>query len=66
MHLLEWAVTPFRYGFHRPILVAILLQHRQNDLEKIHENDTYTFCSYLYQELLLRFLDYYAVLPSGH
>ncbi|EDV28883.1 uncharacterized protein TRIADDRAFT_52197 [Trichoplax adhaerens] len=63
MHLLEWAVTPFRYGFHRPILVAILLERRQGDLERMNENDA--ICNHLYyQELLLRFLDYYAILPS--
>ena len=36
MLLCQWAVTPYRSGEHRPLVVAMLLRQRQDDIMKVH------------------------------
>ena len=36
MLLCQWAVTPYRSGEHRPLVVAMLLRQRQDDIVKVH------------------------------
>ena len=36
MLLCQWAVTPYRSGEHRPLVVAMLLRQRQDDVMKVH------------------------------
>ena len=35
MLLCQWAVTPYRSGEHRPLVVAMLLRQRQDDIMKV-------------------------------
>lgn len=35
MLLCQWAVTPYRSGGHRPLVVAMLLRQRQEDILKV-------------------------------
>ena len=35
MLLCQWAVTPYRSGEHRPLVVAMLLRQRQEDIMKV-------------------------------
>ena len=35
MLLCQWAVTPYRSGEHRPLVVAMLLRQRQDDVMKV-------------------------------
>ena len=36
MLLCQWAVTPYRSGEHRPLVVAMLLRQRQDDIMKVN------------------------------
>ena len=37
MLLCQWAVTPYRSGEHRPLVVAMLLRQRQEDILKVRD-----------------------------